>query len=362
MNPDEKRKFGRTGLEVTAFAFGTAPLGNFLHEVGEDDAQEMIGHAWDAGVRFYDTAPMYGHGLAELRLGQALRWKRRDDFVLASKVGRVLHPARRADIDFAPWSNAAPNTMAFDYSYDGTMRAFEDSLQRLALERIDMLFIHDIDRFTQGDAQPEVFAQAMDGCWRALERLRDQGVVRAIGVGVNEWEVCYDAIRQRDFDCCLLAGRYTLLEQDALDRFLPLCEKQGVAVVVGGGFNSGILATGAVQGAKYNYAPAPAPVMERVARIEAICHAYDVPLPAAALQFVVAHPAIPTFCAGTRTVAQLEQNLRWFRHPIPGGFWHELKERGLLREDAPVPVADTAGPAMFQSQAASGGAGASPAP
>ena len=355
MNPDEKRKFGRTRLDVTAFAFGTAPLGNFLHEVDENVAQDMIGRAWDAGVRFYDTAPMYGHGLAELRLGQALRWKNRDDFVLASKVGRVLHPARRADIDFTPWNNAAPNTMAFDYSYDGTMRAFEDSLQRLALERIDMLFIHDIDHFTQGANQPEVFARAMDGCWRALERLRDEGVVSAIGVGVNEWEVCYEAIRRRDFDCCLLAGRYTLLEQDALDRFLPLCEKQDVAVVVGGGFNSGILATGAVRGAKYNYAPAPAPVMEHVARIEAVCHRYGVPLPAAALQFVVAHPAIPTFCAGTRTVAQLEQNLGWFAHPIPDGFWRELKECGLLREDAPVPRAVTSRPAAFQAQAAAGG-------
>lgn len=337
MNPDEKRKFGRSNIDVTAFAFGTAPLGNFMREVDEAVAGDMIQHAWDAGIRFYDTAPMYGHGLAELRLGQALRWKKRDDFVVASKVGRVLHAGRLSDIDFTPWANAAPNTMEFDYSYDGTMRAFEDSLQRLALERIDILFIHDIDRFTHGDSQPEIFRQAMDGCWRALERLRREGAVSAIGVGVNEWEVCYDAIRQHDFDCCLLAGRYTLLEQEALDQFLPLCEKQGVAVVVGGGFNSGILATGAVAGAKYNYAPAPDAIMQRVARIEAVCREYNVPLPAAALQFVVAHPAIPTFCAGTRNVAQLEENLKWFRHPIPAAFWGELKKRGLLRDDAPVP-------------------------
>ena len=338
MKPSDKRVFGRSGLNVTAFAFGTAPIGNFLRPMDEQTADAMIQTAWDAGIRFYDTAPMYGHGLSELRAGYSLRWKKRDEFVLASKVGRVLKPAKRSEIDFAPWSNAAPNTMNFDYSYDGTMRSFEDSLQRLALEHIDMLFIHDIDRFTRGDEQPEVFRQAMDGCWRALEKLRSEGVVKAIGVGVNEWQVCHEALKQRDFDCFLLAGRYTLLEQEALDEFLPLCVERGAAVLVGGGFNSGILATGAVPGAKYNYSPAPKPVMEKVAKIEEVCRAHGVPLPAAALQFVVAHPAIPSFCAGTRTVQQLEQNLAWFSFPIPGGFWADLKKKGLLREDAPVPA------------------------
>ncbi|RWL84463.1 MAG: aldo/keto reductase [Mesorhizobium sp.] len=338
MKPSDKRVFGRSGLNVTAFAFGTAPIGNFLQPIDEQTADAMIQTAWDAGIRFYDTAPMYGHGLSELRAGHSLRWKKRDEFVLASKVGRLLKPAKRSEIDFAPWSNAAPNTMNFDYSYDGTMRSFEDSLQRLALEHIDMLFIHDIDRFTRGDEQPEVFRQAMDGCWRALEQLRSEGVVKAIGVGVNEWQVCHEALKQRDFDCFLLAGRYTLLEQEALDEFLPLCVERGAAVLVGGGFNSGILATGAVPGAKYNYSQAPKPVMERVARIEEVCRAHGVPLPAAALQFVVAHPAIPSFCAGTRTVQQLEQNLAWFSYPIPVEFWQDLKKNGLLREDAPVPA------------------------
>jgi len=339
MKPSDKRKLGRVDLDVTAFAFGTAPLGNIFRSVPEADSEQMFRTAWDAGVRFYDTAPMYGHGLAELRTGYALRWKNRDDFVLASKVGRRLRPARRARIDFAPWVDAAPFAMEFDYSYDGTMRAFEDSLQRLALERMDLCFIHDIDVFTRGAEQPEVFRQAMDGCWKALEKLRSEGLVKAIGVGVNEWQVCHEALKQRDFDCFLLAGRYTLLEQDALDEFLPLCVERGAAVVVGGGFNSGVLATGARPGAKYNYAPAPAHVLERVARLEAVCAEYQVPLPAAALQFVVAHPAIPSFIAGTRTDAQLRQNLAWFGHAIPGAFWQALKSRGLLREDAPVPAA-----------------------
>jgi len=337
MNPSAQRKFGRVDLSVTAFAFGTAPIGNIFRPVPDEEARAMIETSWEAGVRYFDTAPMYGHGLAELRTGEGLRWKPREAYVLSSKVGRLLRPARRADIDFAPWADAAPFIMRFDYSYDGTMRAFEDSLQRLALERMDICFIHDIDVFTRGAEQPAVFAAAMDGCWRALERLRREGVVKAIGVGVNEWQVCHAALQQRDFDCFLLAGRYTLLEQDALDEFLPLCEARGAAVVVGGGFNSGILATGARPGAKYNYAPAPADVMQKVARIEAVCAAHDVPLPAAALQFVVAHPAVPAFIAGTRTVAQLRQNLAWFSHPIPPDFWAELKATGLLRPDAPTP-------------------------
>ena len=338
MQPTEKRQIGRTGLEVTAFAFGTAPIGNIFEPISEAVASEMIATAWDAGVRFFDTAPMYGHGLAELRTGHNLRGKRRDDFVLASKVGRVLTPAPRASIDFGPWVDAAPFRSRFDYSYDGTMRAFEDSLQRLALERMDICFIHDIDVYTQGADQPRVFEEAMDGCWRALDRLRSEGLVKAIGVGVNEWEVCHAALKRHDFDCFLLAGRYTLLEQAALDEFLPLCQQRGATVVVGGGFNSGILATGARPGAKYNYAPAPPAILERVARIEQVCRDFEVPLPAAALQFVVAHPAVASFTAGTRTVQQLQQNLAWFSTTIPAAFWETLKRQGLLREDVPVPV------------------------
>lgn len=338
MNPFDKVAFGRVGLEVTRFGFGTAPVGNIFREIDERTSDEMFQRAWKAGIRYYDTAPMYGHGLSELRTGHSLRWKDRDDFILSSKVGRILKPARKADIDYAPWTNAGRFAVQFDYSYDGVMRSFEDSLQRLNLERMDICFIHDIDVFTRGDDQPEVFKQAMVGAWKALSKLRDEGLVKAIGVGVNEWEVCLAALEQRDFDCFLLAGRYTLLEQNALDTFLPLCEARGAAVVVGGGFNSGILATGAVDGAKYNYAPAPADIVDRVRKIEAVCVDYDVPLPAAALQFVVAHPAVPTFMAGTRTVTQLEQNLKWFSHPIPTEFWTALKSKALLREDAPTPV------------------------
>ena len=206
MNPFDKVQFGRTNLQVTPFGFGTAPIGNIFREIDEQTSDAMIQHAWDAGIRYYDTAPMYGHGLAELRTGHSLRWKEREEFILSSKVGRILKPARKKDIEYAPWTNAGRFTTHFDYSYDGTMRAFEDSLQRLNLEYMDICFIHDIDVFTRGDEQPEVFKAAMDGAWKALSKLRDECVVKAIGVGVNEWEVCHAALEQRDFDCFLLAA------------------------------------------------------------------------------------------------------------------------------------------------------------
>jgi D-threo-aldose 1-dehydrogenase len=338
MDPIAKRRMPKSGLEVTQIGFGAAPIGNFLKPITEETSAAMIAAAWDAGVRYFDTAPLYGHGLSELRLGQGLRWYPRDELVVSSKVGRRLIPARRDTIDYAPWVNAGAFKLQFDYSYDGTMRAFEDSLQRLAIERIDILFIHDVDRFNFGDQYPEMFEQAMDGCARAILKLREEGVVKAVGLGVNEWQVCHEGLKRHDFDCFLLAGRYTLLEQEALDGFLPLCVERGASVVLGGGYNSGILATGAVPGAKYNYKPAPDHVMERVRRIEAVCQRHRVPLKAAALQFVLAHPAIVSNIPGTRTVAQLEENLAIFRTEIPQAFWADLKKERLVREDAPVPA------------------------
>ncbi len=338
MQASTKIPFGRSGLEVTAMSFGAAPIGNFLKPIDEEMAKAMVDAAWDAGMRLFDTSPLYGHGLSELRLGAALRWRRRDDYVLSTKVGRLLEPAKRETIDYAPWVDAGAFKLRFDYSYDGAMRSIEDSLQRLGLERIDIALVHDCDRFNFGDELPEVFEKAMNGAAKALLRLRDEGVVKAVGLGVNEWQPCYDALQRHDLDAFLLAGRYTLLEQDSLDPFLALCAERGAGVIVGGGFNSGILATGAVPGAKYNYSPAPDDIMAKVKKIEAVCAEFDVALPAAALQFVTAHPAVPTFCAGTRTVAQLEQNVAWFEATIPGDFWAALKARGLLREDAPVPA------------------------
>lgn len=335
----QKRKFGRVDLAVTDMGFGAAPIGNFLRPISEDVSDAMVQRAWDHGMRYFDTAPYYGHGLSEARLGHSLRWKPRNEFVISSKVGRLLMPAPRKEIDFAPWVNALPNICHFDYSYAGTMRSFEDSLQRLGLEHIDILFIHDADAFTHGPEKAKhYFNQAMDGCYPALVKLKEQGLVKAIGVGINNWDIMLDFMKAGDFDCLLMAGRYTLLEQEPLDELLPLCEKRGAAIVIGGGLNSGILATGAVPGAKYNYAPAPEHIMDKVRRIEVVCKTHGVPLAAAALQFLLAHPAVAAHVPGTRTVEQMDQNAAWISHPIPKDFWNDLKDKGLLRRDAPVPA------------------------
>ncbi len=337
MKVSDKRRLGRVDLDVTVLSLGTVAVGNLFKAISERDADDTIQAAWDAGIRYYDTAPLYGHGIAELRTGAALRLKPRDEYVLSSKVGRLLRPRPRHSIQFGGWVDVTPFELVYDYSYDGTMRAFEDLLQRLALERMDICFIHDIDVFTRGAEQPEAFRQAMDGSYRALERLRSEGLVKAIGVGVNEWEVCEAALRERDFDCFLLAGRYSLLEQESLTSFLPLCVERNVSVVVGGGFNSGILATGAVEGARYNYGPAPPDVIERVRRIEAVCRKFDVPLQTAAMQFVTAHAAVSSLIIGARSADQMRRNVEWFETSVPSGLWESLKMKGLLHRDAPVP-------------------------
>jgi D-threo-aldose 1-dehydrogenase len=338
MQASDKRRFGRLPFDVTALGFGTAPIGNQFRFVPDEDARAVIKGAWDADLRYFDTAPIYGNGLSELRLGEALRWYPRADYILSTKVGRLLVPTPRHQIKSAFWVDPAAFEVVHDYSYDATMRSYEDSLQRLALESIDIAFIHDIDNFSHPpELQRHHFRTAMDGGYKALDKLRSEGLVKAIGVGCNEWQVCEAALAERDFDCFLLAGRYTLLEQDSLDSFLPLCEARGVAIVIGGGYNSGILATGAVEGAHYNYSVASEAILERVRKIEAVCRSFDVPLKAAALQFVLAHPTVATFLPGTRTLAHLTESIALIGRPIPTDFWAALKSAGLLREEAPTP-------------------------
>ena len=339
MRPETKRKLDRSGLSVTAMGFGGAPIGNFLKPIGEETVKALIDRAWDAGLRMFDTAPGYGHGLSELRMGHYLRWRPRDEFVLSTKVGRVLEPAPRKDIDFAPWVDAAAFKFRYDYSYDGTMRAFEGSLQRIGLEHIDIALIHDCDVFVHGpELQKAYFKEAIEGAYKALDKLRSAGVVKAIGFGVNDTEVMLAAMRETDSDVLLCSNRYTLLEQDTLDELLPLMAARKASIIIGGGFNGGILATGSVPGAKYFYAPAPEPIMARVRKMEAVCARHKVPLAAAAMQFVIAHPVVATHTPGSRTVAQLEQLLAWNDLPIPGEFWAEMTHEGLIRQDAPVPV------------------------
>jgi D-threo-aldose 1-dehydrogenase len=280
----ERRKLGRTDVSLTVFGFGGTSLGNMYRAIDDDAANAALDASFDAGVRYVDTAPLYGHGLSEHRVGGWLRRARGEDIVLSTKVGWRLFPARGQPTEAGLFVDVPPFRRGLDYSYDGVMRSFDDSLQRLGTDRVDIVFIHDADRRNQGDAFEQRFSEAMAGAYPALLKLREEGVIKAIGAGLNEWEACQRFAEAGDFDCFLLAGRYTLLDQASLDSFLPLCEKRGIGIVLGGPYNSGILATGPVEGAHYDYAPASPEILDKTRRIEEVCRRHGVPLKAAALQ------------------------------------------------------------------------------
>jgi D-threo-aldose 1-dehydrogenase len=331
------RTLGKTGIKVTEIGFGGAPLGNLFAVVTDRDAQATLKTAWDNGCRYFDTAPLYGYGLSERRTGDALREKPRDQFVLSTKVGRLIRPGMKRDT-VADFQSPMPFHGEFDYSYDATMRTFEDSLQRLGLDRIDVALIHDIGRDWHGERQPEMFRNAMNGSAKALAKLKAAGQVGAIGIGVNEADICEDALQAADFDCFLLAGRYTLLEQGAIAELLPFCESRGVGIILGGPFNSGILAGPVREGAWHDYAPAPPALLDRARRIEAVCSRHGVPLPAAALQFPLAHPAVASVIPGALAAQEVAENAAHLRRPIPPALWAELRHEGLLDPAAPTPA------------------------
>jgi D-threo-aldose 1-dehydrogenase len=341
MDPIATRPLGKSGVPVTQLGFGGAPLGDFYQKLPEPQALATIEAAHDLGVTLFDTSPLYGYGLSEQRFGHVLRQKPRDSYILSTKVGRVFDaPARGEAVDHGGWAGGLEFNPTFDYSYDGAMRSFEQSLMRLGINAIDVLLIHDVDIWTHGsrEAYEQRLKEALAGAYKALLQLRDEGVVKAIGVGVNEVESCMRFAEGGDFDCFLLAGRYTLLEQTALDDFLPLCQRRDIGIMLGGPYNSGILATGAVPGAKYNYKDAPPEIMDRVARIEAVCKRHGVALPAAAIQFPLAHPVVASMIPGAVKPEEVERNKALIPVPIPADFWAELKREGLVREDAPVPA------------------------
>jgi D-threo-aldose 1-dehydrogenase len=324
-------RLGRGGLTVGPLSFGGAPLGNLGTRVDPEVAMAALARAWDSGIRYYDVAPHYGLGLAERRLGQALSSHDRDEFIVSTKVGRLLTQRVNPDdeLDEEEFDVPADYYRTRDYSRDGVLRSVEDSLERMGLDRIDILFVHDPDDF---------YREAMDGAFPALEELRSQGVISSYGAGMNQAEMLDDFVRNTDLDVVLLAGRYSLFEQDALDNLLPNAAARGVSVVAGGVFNSGLLAENRpAPGITYNYEPAPAAVLERVNRIADVCEAHGVALPAAAIQFPLAHPAIATVCVGVRAPQHIDRNLGLFDVNIPDGLWRDLVSEGLLRPDAPVP-------------------------
>ena len=325
----EKRQVGRSKLEVTTLGLGTATMGGTRVKVTRQQGEDIVTAAWDAGVRYVDTAPFYGIGAAEHRVGDALRDKPRDEWVLGTKVGRLLCPTKEGRIDPMPFD------VIYDYSYDGIMRSVEDSYQRLGLARIDIALVHDIGAYQHGaELNAQYFKVLAESGYKALEELKRTGVVSAIGIGVNEKQVLLDALKIGDWDAFLLAGRYTLLEQGPLDDLLPQCQARGTSIVVGGPLNSGILAGRDT----WNYAAAPAEVVAKVKKIQAVCDAHKVPLPAAALQFPLAHPVVCAIIPGPRTAAEFNENLPLFTQKIPAGLWFDLKSQGLLHQDAPVPT------------------------
>ena len=329
----EKRRIGQTGLEVTTLGLGGASLAGIFSGVPADQAHATVGHALDSGITYLDTAPQYGLGRSEHLVGDALR-PRRHEALLSTKVGRLLTPVSPALQDKGNWVDPLPFDQLYDYSYAGIMRSFEDSLQRLGLNSVDIVYVHDIGTATHGvEANAAYWQQLAGGGYRALRELRDSGTIGAIGLGVNEWEVLMDAFALGDWDVFLLAGRYTLLEQTALAPFMTTCAERGASVVVGGPFNSGIL----VGGDKFNYAKAPVDVVARVKAIEAVCQSFDIPLPAAALQFPLTHPVVCNVLPGPRSPAELDGILAWWDTDIPDALWTALAAKGLLAPGTPVP-------------------------
>jgi D-threo-aldose 1-dehydrogenase len=326
-------KLGRTGLSVTALGFGATAIGGMYEEVSDAQAQETVDAAWERGIRLFDAAPQYGLGLGEMRLGAGLARHPRDEYVLSTKVGRLLRadaPPNPDDFgpDGEPFDKGTPAVATvYDYSRDGVLASIEESLARLGKDRLDIVYVHDPDNYV---------AEALAGAFPTLIELREQGVITAVGAGMNQTAALETFARETDPDLFLLAGRYTLLEQGALRTFLPLCEQRGIAVIVGGAFNSGLLAD-PNPGTHYNYLPAPQPLIERARRLQAVCARHGVPLKAAAIQFPIAHPAVAVVLTGARRAAEISENCDLFDLPVPPDLWQELKADGLLDERAPVP-------------------------
>jgi D-threo-aldose 1-dehydrogenase len=339
MNPkvSQRRGIGRRDLKVTGLGLGTAPLAGLYRDLSDEDAQATIDAAWDAGIRYFDTAPHYGHTRAEHRLGHALRRYPRSEYVLSTKVGRHFVPRTHPYDGSEGWQNPLPFEAIFDYTRDGILRSFEDSQQRLGMIDIDILLVHDIGRYTHGDRNAHYWKQLTEGGgFRALDELRSSGAVKAVGLGVNEGAAILEVMAEFDIDCALLAGRYTLLEQQTLNDLLPECEARQVSILLGGAFNSGILARGVQGDLKFNYADAPQEIIDRVARLEAVCRVHEAPLAAAALQFPYAHPAVASVLTGARSAAELRENVASFERKLPAALWKALRE-GLLDPRAPVP-------------------------
>jgi len=345
MTAISSRTVTKSGLKVTTMGLGGTGLGNMYKATDPEVATETVHAAFRNGLRYFDTAPVYGFGLAESRLGHAIKSLPRDQIVISSKVGYSLIPIPESEVKPVLWEDAPAFKPEFDYSRDAVLRSIEQSLKRLGVDYIDMLAIHDPDEATHFEPGEDPYArsrfrEAMDGAYPALDELRSQGVIKAVGVGINQWQMLSDFVVAGQFDYFLLAGRYTLLEQEPLPTLLPECEKRGTKIIIGGPYNSGILASGPVAGAMFNTKLAPKRILDRVGLIQAVCQRHGVPMAAAALQFPLGHPIVASVIPGARSVEELEQNLAFMQFPIPVALWADLKREGLIDPLAPTPNGD----------------------
>jgi D-threo-aldose 1-dehydrogenase len=333
MKVSERRAIPRRDLSLTALGLGSAPMGGLYSPTSHAEAQAATEAAWAQGIRYFDTAPYYGYTRSERRLGALLCDRERDSYVISTKAGRLMVPDDGVSNEENGWFRPLPFRPTYDYTYDAILKSFEDSQQRLGVIKIDILYIHDIGRYTHGDRHGHYWHQlTAGGGFRALLELRRSGRVTAIGLGVNEAEVVHDAMQEADLDVVMLAGRYTLLEQMSLP-LLEKCVRAGTGIVIAGPFNSGIL----VGNNKFDYEDAPPDVVQRVQALKAVCDDFDVPLPAAALHFPMAHPAVVSCVTGARNAQQLQSNVAWFESAIPAELWTALRKLGLVDEAAPLP-------------------------
>ncbi len=328
MHATDRIRLGGTALTVTRLGLGTGPIGGLYEPVSEEQAHAVVERAWHHGLRYFDTAPLYGHGLSERRLGRVLRDKPRDEAVVSTKVGRLLrHDPSAAPPAESIYRGVPDVSPVFDFSYDGVLRSFEESRERLGLDRVDLLLVHDPD---------DAFSDALEGAYPALDRLRADGSIAAVGVGMNQWQMLEDFALRARFDCFLLAGRYTLLDQSAVDSLLPLCSREGIAVVAAGVYNSGVLADPS-RSPHFDYKPADGALLERVHRIREICDLHGTPLKAAAIQFPLGHPAVKCVLVGCRSPREVDESIEMFETVIPQEFWEDLRTAGFLDASLPVP-------------------------
>ena len=334
----QKRKLGNTNIHLSSLGFGAAPIGDLFENLDERSCYNILENAYNSNFNLFDTSPFYGNGLSEHRTGNFLKTIDEESYFLSTKVGRYLTPEKNQNIDRGAWAGGLNFKLNLDYSYDGAMRSFEQSLLRLAVSKIDICLIHDVDKFTFGNEVNYYFKLAMNGAYKAIQKLKEEKVIKAIGVGLNDADICAKFANEGDFDCMVLAGKYSLLEhQSALNDFFPIVNKNNIGIILAGVFNSGILAKGIGDNVTYNYDKIPNHIRDKYIIVSEVCDRYNVPVPAAALQFSYANKLISSMILGMDRIEQIQQNISFFNHSIPDDLWKELIEKKIIDERCPTP-------------------------